>query len=124
MNIDEMSQQEKSVVLLGFLPDFHVEKLVDGTHEVFDNSGIPLFVIRKKYNLYTTDENGDPHLMPMAWRVLNLAEGLAQSDTRSDFYSGWMVFLPEMLFTLKPAEAQAAWLDKILSLAIEAVMVE
>jgi hypothetical protein len=64
----------------------------------------------------------DPAKMALAWRVLNWAEDYAH-DTSTKLHLGWMGFLPESLFQMKPADAQRAWLDKILELAIEAGMV-
>lgn len=62
----------------------------------------------------------DPDHMALAWRVLNWADGEMKL---------WDMFFPwwdeEFEATaLSPADAQRAWLDKILELAIEAGLVE
>ena len=78
----------------------------------------------------------DPANMALAWRVLNWAfDGFA--DDGLEVMSAWNRGMIKTLFylgvggsgtstalRLPPAEAQAAWLDKILTLAIEAGLVE
>ena len=102
MRIDELSDEQKTAVLA---------ELVNMTPDVM-NSGV-LCV-----DLY------DPANMALAWRVLSWAEIESGKNTRCDFHFGWMEFLPESLFECPPADAQRTWLDMILSLAIEAGMVE
>ena len=69
----------------------------------------------------------DPSCMQYAWRVLNWAN----ERELSDIPATWGDYIldntcPEALelFSMPPAEAQAAWLDKILELATEAGMVD
>jgi hypothetical protein len=115
MNIDGMSDQEKSAALLRLMgqavdctcgkPGCTVGREID--------SGRGWFVPTVK-NLY------DPANMALAWRVLNWAN---QDETISQV--DWHIYKKyfDELLEMPPADAQQAWLDKILTLAIEAGMV-
>jgi hypothetical protein len=100
--------------------------------DVFDANGKSI-----DYRLYPVSINvlGQPCLdlyapenMALAWRVLNWAA----NDDSLELYMGnvWGVDVVgavvdlESLCGLPPAEAQAAWLDKVLCLCIEAGLVE
>ena len=60
--------------------------------------------------------------MSLAWRVLNF--GLRALSAPSHYYELMALVNSVEFLTWPPAEAQAAWLDKILELAVEAGMVE
>ena len=61
--------------------------------------------------------------MLLAWRVLNWAiDSDLSARARADVMALFYVDKPSAL-EMSPAEAQRAWLDKILELAIEAGMV-
>lgn len=65
-----------------------------------------------------------PENMALAWRVLNWANG---NQMIMDYWQETTYVEHEMFvywFVLTPQEAQTAWLDKILQLAIEAGVVE
>ena len=71
-----------------------------------------------------------PENMALAWRVLNWADTILWYHSepnvfkwsKGDVFQEWWDM--KTIFGLPPAEAQAAWLDKILELAIEAGLVE
>ncbi|MBK7181347.1 MAG: hypothetical protein IPH82_29910 [Chloroflexi bacterium] len=100
MRIDELSDEQKTAMLA---------ELANMTPDVM-NSGV-LCV-----DLY------DPANMALAWRVLNwaAAHGITtQINVVYQYKKGdWA-----RMIDLPPADAQRAWLDYILSLAIEAGMV-
>ena len=74
--------------------------------------------VPKVNNLY------DPANMPKAWHALNWANKTKfGGETTLDQWSWWHNFVADMRL-LPPAAAQRAWLDKILSLAIQAGMVQ
>lgn len=63
----------------------------------------------------------DPANMALAWRVLNWA--IENFSIPSHHFALRAMADDMAFFTLPPADAQRAWLDKILVLAIEAGMV-
>lgn len=113
----------KSVSVIKLLPDIELSQNNPPYGSVFVyESGTDklLFTMTQSHNLFTVDDNGNPHMMPWAWRLLNWAD-----DNVSVLCAGNKWHVPVKPNTqLPPAEAQAAWLDKILSLAIEAGMVK
>lgn len=142
MNITEMNAQEKSVMLVKLcnfddLRVRHVPAVVSTSNlelwQEQDNEAYDVVVYKR--NRYGIDIY-DPANMALAWRVLNWA--LEQAKPTSDEVwalplgdelFGWLsAFSPNddglSVFELPPAEAQAAWLDKILELAIKAGMVK
>ena len=104
MRIEELSDEQKTVMLA---------ELAGVTSDVI-NSGV-LCV-----DLY------DPANMALAWRVLNWAGAnfnkARPGDWRGAMYGSRHSAISEWV-GLSPADAQRAWLDRILSLAIEAGMV-
>ena len=94
MNIEGMTDQEKSVLL--------------------DRARGHSFTF---YDLY------DPANMALAWRVLNWRFGKARAYKTIvvEFDKWWDSCV---IWDKSPAAAQRAWLDKILELAIEAGIVE
>ena len=141
MNIDDLNDQEKSVMLarcMGWkklkpgkaLVDWYATGGLDisalaeqafnpGTKYWYDETG----AIRRDGvpNYYETDN------MPLAWRVLNWASIEFSDNTDIETYiwrewEGWWDNAD--LKDESPAYAQRAWLDKILSLAIEAGLVD
>ncbi len=121
MNINELDDVQKSAALLrlcGWRRD---------GRELYSNDKLiytfPMYSIEGEYihayefqfiaNLY------DPANMALAWRVLNWAVMSDELDSAN--------VLTELLIhycAVSPAIASIAWLDKILSLAIEAGMVK
>lgn len=124
MNIDEMSEQEKSV-MLARLVGWEVNQNNSPVGQIF------IYYDRPRSNaianLYDTAN------MALAWRVLNWFWAFCkpletpQQVTMWDGYHAdlilWMIDYGSSYEDMPPAEAQAAWLDKILELAIEAGMV-
>ena len=102
MRIEELSDGQKTVMLA---------ELANMTPDVM-NSGV-LCV-----NLY------NPANMALAWRALNWADDqkFGRHSTDLEVYAWWERFLHNAP-SLSSADAQRAWLDRILSLAIEAGMV-
>ena len=71
---------------------------------------------------YATTNLYHPVFMFLAWLVLNWANGMKfGGDTTLDQWNWWHNFIADMRL-LPPTAAQRAWLDKILTLAIEAGM--
>jgi len=97
--------REKSV-LLARVMGMYVEEWPEGQWWI-DPDGERNFIS----NLY------DPANMQFAWRVLNWAQQHFDRTQRRD------LTYTVMRITLPPAQAQAAWLDKVLQLAIEAGLV-
>ena len=128
MNINEMSDQEKSVTLAR-LCGWDVWRLADnGNHNhivVEDSSGkqIGEFFIEEMCPDFYSLTN-----MALAWRVLNWA---SEKNSIYPKFMGWwfrqdsdLDMLGGYLFDMSPIDAQRAWLDKVLSLAIEANLIE
>lgn len=126
MNIEQMTDEEKSVALARLMGlEIDEGHRFEMPGDIWGGSDYWGWIT----NFYL------PIHMALAWRVLNWAlrneiiyYGLvdwlyATSDNIPDGYktagSNWF-----SIFFLPPAEAQRIWLDKILSLAIEAGLVE
>ena len=85
--------------------------------------------------LTITTEDGEwcdnlynPAHMALAWRVLNWASNnmpgkTGQRQKLFRFIRGTETYGDKMIVSMPPTDAQRAWLDKILSLAIEAGMI-
>lgn len=120
MNINELTTREKSAMLATAMGwhrgDDRYDKffLYDGDNERIDaHSSVP--------DLYLT------LYMPLAWRVLNWANDQLYDMPDDAISAKWLNEIEglwDSLYADKATEAQAAWLDKILSLAIEAGMVQ
>ena len=115
MNINEMSEEEKSVALSVLMGWRWISRLDDSQH-VIDADGVILNAGRYM-NLYTSEN------MVLAWRALNWA--WLHSPIHEDISSWWYErgthdYLP----AISQDKAQAAWLDKILELAIETGLVQ
>jgi hypothetical protein len=130
MNIDNLSDEEKSVHLVKAMGKYEdvallqvVDALVDGDRKHYWQHNGEICLIP---NLYEVDENGDPLYMVLAWRVLNWGLGPHTQGTHRVIFPQIAAFLyrEKRVFTLSPATAQRLWLDKILSLCIEAGLVE
>jgi len=110
--IEDMTTREKSVLLaraMGWEVQDSVQPGVS-KFRVPDDNWVSWY-----YDLYPTNR------MALAWRVLKWAclhDGLIRYRRGT---IDWLDFGP--LQRLPPAEAQAAWLDMILELAIEAGLV-
>ena len=152
MNIDEMSAQEKSVMLakaMGWSIEHH-DSEDSQTGKIYyiswisDSNGTPIkwsyddgtiewsipafkpFWKEFRFNFY------NPADMALAWRVLNWAWNQDHKANNTVFENEvhhgcvvWSWVLDLILDgDLPPVDAQRTWLDKILSLAIEAGIVE
>jgi hypothetical protein len=112
--MNDMSDQEKSVLLAKAMGTTQFRQYDDGGDYIGN-------LIPPPANLY------DPANMALAWRVLNW--GMA-SDTLWKRLADWWLYRDTpstdgwYTMTLPPAEAQRAWLDKVLELAIEADLIE
>lgn len=107
MNIDtttEKGQHEASRMLARLMPDW----TVTNDWQITTPEGYGL------RNLYA------PANMAMAWRVLNWA---AISKISAKFSEWWYEVAVSTFHHLEPNVAQRAWLDKILTLAIDAGMI-
>ena len=103
MNIDELTDQEKSRLLIRMLKN-----------DMLPNRYLPIDSPEfKPIDLY------NPANMALAWRVLNWAKEQKDKgvlDTPITYW--WGDF--EAWMKISPADAQRLWLDQILTLAIEA----
>jgi hypothetical protein len=123
MNISEMSDQEKSVMLARVCGWF-VEDMGD-YQNVFERGGRmspKIMSINPLHNLYTPDN------MQASWRVLNWAATQYDNEFGEQLINWFYSLNSEMgdeidWIVMRPAEAQRTWLDKILELAIEAGLV-
>lgn len=132
MDISELSPVQKSVMLARLVNEWEVIERVDYARICKrDRVGPCLFEMHKNHNLYTVDGDGNPHLMAWAWRVLNWAAEnqttikgayIANLRVKDEMYD-WLLY-DGNIWDMPPADAQTLWLDKILSLAIEAGLVE
>ena len=110
MNIEDMTDQEKSVMLaraMGWevLPAGHI----------FPPEGPGHVAIHPESSLYHVNE------MALAWRVLNWVDEMEDKGLITTFNDWWHKY---HWYAEPPEVAQREWLDKILSLAIEAGIVE
>lgn len=134
MNIENMSDNEKSVMLAKlcgwemrqhsvYKSEYSLYMHGYGSHGYYMTDDVP--------NLY------DPANMAVAWRVLNWANRQTKRESTSkggrmvEWDVSWATYIDDWLspygyewYDMPPEEAQRALLDKILSLAIEAGMVE
>lgn len=138
MSIEGLTTREKSVMLARLVDEWEVIERVDYARICKrDKVGPCLFEIHKNHNFYTVDGDGNPHLMAWAWRVLNWAMGsqavvkyepLSPDTEPFDYQIGYAMY--DWFYEhrdpakMPPAVAQAAWLDKVLELAIEAGLVK
>ena len=129
MNINEMTPEEKSVMLARLCGwgvrqnkpvDYYQTSLVDSSGNVIINSVFMYHEISLSKivpNLYA------PKNMALAWRVLNWAFETFEFTQDANF-SLSEIAGEHSVFRSPPELAQRRWLDKILSLAVEAGMVE
>jgi hypothetical protein len=136
MNIEGLSTQEKSV-LLAKAAGWRADNLpLPGgvwKRVIVDENGIDLGltplgsgVERKEVEMVFSKQSDlyRPNNMPLAWRIMNeLHRPLVSTSMFLSFEKWWECANPP-IWWLEPADAQAAWLDKILSLAIEAGIVK
>lgn len=116
----EQGQREASVMLARLIPDWEVEDLGHRVYIHIKDGGVITFARDNTHeaSLY------DPVYMALAWKVLNWANNsFFGGDTRLDQWHWWHDFVADMRL-LPPAAAQRAWLNKVLTLAIEAGMIE
>ena len=133
MNIDEMSDQEKSVLLARAM-GLEIEPQFAHPHDIF-------IKIPSEWDYEWELLEGDFYTAPMeiSWRVLNWASEQMPKETSPpgmvvhtwagrlhSFWgeSHWVGKSKLFIHSMPPADAQRLWLDKILELAIEAGLVE
>lgn len=136
VNTSNLTPFQKSVMLARLIPEWEV---IEGPGYVRickrGKAGPCLFQMTGLYNLYTVDDDANPHLMVWAWRVLNWAmESRAKLADVPVMYGAVSLhiqtamrewFYEVMDITKMPsAVAQTALLDKVLELAIAAGLVE
>ena len=110
MRIDELSDQEKTVMLARLCG-----------WDIKSDGGRTWVTCQDE--AYSTTNLYQPIFMLLAWRVLNWAiENLPKFMRTIEENFLCIGVLP--YFGITPENAQRAWLDRILSLAIEAGMVE
>jgi hypothetical protein len=113
MNISEMSDREKSIALarLAWSEGWHTDRDGRIIEYLFygDDASWALWSSSFGTTLY------DPSNMELAWRVLNWAS--TDDEIRRAFVGFWD---NADLWQVDPAEAQRAWLDTVLELAVEA----
>ena len=116
MRIEELSDEQKTA-MLARLCGWGVSTALGGTS--YESIFIYTQDNERCANLY------DPANMALAWRVLNWAGAnfnkARPGDWRGAMYGSRHSAISEWV-GLSPADAQRAWLDRILSLAIEAGM--
>jgi hypothetical protein len=111
--IDGLSDQEKSVILAKAM-EWNLK-----THEV----AIGGYLFRPDDSERWTNNLYDPANMALAWRVLNWGISDPGFGHEVDAWL-WDEGLGYDIPNLPPTDAQRFWLDKILTLAIEAGIVE
>ena len=134
--MNDLTDQEKSVLLakaMGGEPDTYPLWMLDFKESRVLGGETNLSTADYVFNLY------NPANMALAWRVLNWAGKQVPTETsRSGLIlhswagrlhsfwgaSYWVNGHKLFLHSMDPADAQRAWLDKVLSLAIEAELVE
>ncbi len=114
MNIETMSDSEKSV-MLARLCGWNVELLGDDVW-VSNSDNEYLFSVRLAAPKYLYNYKW----MFLAWRVLNWAGSHFRTVDYMEIHN-W--FWMSQNWRANPADAQRAWLDKILTLAMAAGMV-
>ena len=118
MDLTKLSDQEKSVALAKAMG-----------WETFNSPHTGRKMIKRPEVVFIQDGNlYDPANMALAWRVLNWANEQHAPDPQEEYIADevqeYMRFFGAWLSILPPDEAQRNILDKILSLAIEAGLVE
>ena len=116
--IENLSEQEKSVMLARAMGWEFVES-PDGRRRFCDPD-----LTEGRGGLFFQDNLYDPTNMALAWRVLNWVDTWDQKKYRTQYTQFWGWWDNEELWQIESKFAQAKWLDKILSLAIEAGIVE
>lgn len=117
MNINELSENEKSVMLAKLCGLDVTYPMIDGGMRIacYINQG----VFKIEYTLYEPHYLYDPVNMALAWRVLNWAR--LQKDN-PQLWHEMQKF--DAGIDMQPDVAVRHWLDSVLGLAIEAGMVE
>lgn len=118
--IENLSEREKSAMLARMMGWEFVES-PDGRRRFCDSD-----LTEGRGGLFFQDNLYDPTNMALAWRVLNWWRDInRQKIPHDDTWMQWLGWLLQnSLWMFDYDKAQAAWLDKILSLAIEAGIVE
>lgn len=132
MNIDKMSDEQKSVMLAklcGWSFFEHMQYYYYLLVDAYDNE---LAYLPDYYNEFENDGNGRPNLydpanMSLAWKCIEWVTAppktlkMSEAALNTKFGYWWQ---GNAMWAETAADAQRAWLDKILSLAVEAGMVE
>jgi hypothetical protein len=142
-DISGLSDQEKSVMLARAMGwEFSRHECGEGRWSWGDENGYQIGGSLHDDVVKVADDSAlsvapmlySPARMALAWRVLNWISG-ADSDKEIDEgslsnvhawlrFHRWWTERDNFLVQESPADAQRAWLDKILSLCIEAGLVE
>ena len=133
MNIDKLTDQEKSVMLARAMGwEFSRQDCGEGRWSWVDENGEQISGSLHDDVVKVSDDPSSlvapmlysPARMALAWRVLNWALFTAPDwDTGHIIFDGLYDKPLRWVATKLPADAQRAWLDKILSLAIEAGLI-
>lgn len=127
----EAGQREASVILARLCGwEYFCDGMTSGIWQITPGGlGDMLFYDEWQRPQYDGDDYGivplnlyDPANMALAWRVLNWANATRfGGGTTLDQWKWWHDFIADLRL-LRASDAQMAWLDKILQLAIEAGM--
>jgi hypothetical protein len=131
MNIDEMTDQEKSVLLARAVGwEFSRHECGEPRWSWVDENGQQISGSIHDRVVQVSDDRSSlvspmlysPQRMALAWRVLNWAVSDPGFGWEVDGWL-WNDGLGYDLPNLEPADAQRQWLDKVLELAIEAGLI-
>lgn len=125
MDVVEMSDFEKTMMIINLIPDWQIlGHGGDGEAIALRTGSKETVVLRAPNYLFASK------WMFLAWRVLNWAHEnlgtLEKSNIHNYFSAAWDGPEPKTLhwfYGKKPAAAQRLWLDKVLKLAIKAGLV-
>ena len=127
--IDKMTDQAKSVMLARIMPgwEFSRQECGEGRWSWVDENGEQISGSLHDDVVQMSDDPWwlvapmlySPPRMALAWRVLNWANEADEITSQI-----WYWWHDRSLYRHSDADAQRAWLDKILELAIEAGLIQ